>query len=135
MNYLQLENLKYSFEELEILKILASYPADGQRALDLLESGVNEYYIPRIEKILRKLYADGIWDFEEDDKGKFHSTFNLDLKETIINHPNPIPENYKKNIDAFAILEKLPNSNLDSSEINYLSILLKKDVINQTQKS
>ncbi len=134
MKYFKLEKFKYSFEELEILKILATYSDDGQRALDLLESGVNEYYIPRIEKILKKLFADGIWDFQEDDKGKFHSTFNFDLTETIIKHPNPIPEKYKKDIDVFAILDKLPDSNLDSSEINYLSILLKKDFINQPQE-
>ena len=128
MQHFQLENLNYTFKEVELLKILAKYPEDGQRALDLIASGVEEYYIPRLTKILVKFLEDGIWSYHEDEKGKFHSSFSLDLKETIINYPNPIPKKYRKNINTCDILEKLNNSNLDSSEIEYLSILIRKDV-------
>jgi len=134
MQYFQLENLNYSFEELEFLKLLTKYPDDGQRALDIMSTGVEEYYHPRLENILKKFLKDGIWDFYEDKKGKYHSTFHFDLKETIINHPNPIPEKYKKDVDTGTILEKLSCSNLDISEVNYIRALLKNDLINQPQK-
>lgn len=128
MQHFQLENLNYTFKEIEFLKILAKYPDDGQRALDVMASGVEEYHITRLEKILQKFLEDGIWDFKKDKKGKYHSSFKLDLKEVIMNYPNPIPEKYKKDINPIEILEKLSHLNLDTSEIEYLNILIIKDL-------
>lgn len=127
----QLAHLNYNFEELEILKILAKFSNDFDKAEDLIFSGLDEYELTRIKKIIEKFYHDGIWDFEETEDGKDCSTFKIDLQDFILNCPNPIPEKYKEGIEVRTILEKLPCSNLDISEINYISTLLKKDAAAQ----
>ncbi|PKD21803.1 hypothetical protein APR41_02150 [Salegentibacter salinarum] len=129
MNHLQTFN--YSYEKLEILKILAKFPEDAQKAYELILAGLNEYEIPRIQNILIQFIKDGIWDFEETEEGKMHSDFKIDFHDYILNYPNPIPENIRSGIDTNSILEKLPCSNLNLFEINYISALLKKDAVSQ----
>jgi len=104
MNHLQTFN--YSYEELEILKILAKFPEDAQKAYELILAGLNEYEIPRIRNILVQFIKDGIWDFEETEDGKLHSDFNITLQDFILSSPNPIPENIRFGIDTYSILEK-----------------------------
>jgi hypothetical protein len=129
MNHLQTFN--YTYEELEILKILARFPNDAQKAYELILAGLNEYETPRIENILIQFIKDGIWDFEETEDGKLHSDFKIDLQDFILSYPNPIPESIRSGIDTNSILDKLPCSNLDPFEINYISTLLKKDAVTQ----
>ena len=123
----QLANFNYNFEELEVLKILAKFQDDIDKASALILSGLNEYEHTRIVKIIEKFYNDGIWDIEETEDGNDRSTFSIDLHEFILNYPNPIPENLRSGIDAGAILEKLTCSNLDPFEVNFIRALIKKD--------
>jgi PleD family two-component response regulator len=127
----QLAHLNYNFEELEILKILAKFSNDFDKAEDLIFSGLDEYELTRIKKIIEKFYHDGIWDFEETEDGKDCSTFKIDLQDFILNCPNPIPENLRSGIDTNAIIEKVSCSNLNLFEINYITTLLKKDAVSQ----
>ena len=128
MNCFKIEGLNYTFEELEILKILAGYPDDPQHALNLISSGLDEYQLPGVRKILAKFYEDGIWDLQVTEDGEHHSIFKMDIRDTIINYRNPIPEEYTKDIDVRGIIEKLSATNLDLSERNYLNKLLKKEI-------
>ena len=122
-------HLHYSFEEIQILKTFAKYSQDAEKALDLVKSGYNEYNYGRLKQILEKFQRDGIWDLAEEDEehGKSHSIFRLDIKDLILSYPNPIPDELRSGIDTGSILEKLPCSNLDSFEINFLSALIKND--------
>lgn len=128
MNYFKIEDLNYTYEELEILKILARYPDDPQHALDLISSGLDEYQFSEVRKILAKFYEDGIWNFHVAEDGEDHSIFKVDIRETILNYRNLIPEKYTKDIDIHGIIEKLSATNLDLPEKNYLNKLLKKEV-------
>ncbi|WP_299154240.1 hypothetical protein [uncultured Christiangramia sp.] len=130
----QLTHLNYTFEELEVLKILAKYHDEPKIAEKFLFSGLNEYEYTRVKKTIHKFYLDGIWDFEDTENGEGQSTFKFDLKDSILQYPNPIPEKLKENIDIDTVLEKLTCSNLDLSESNYIKSLLKSDLINQPQK-
>ncbi|WP_298246112.1 hypothetical protein [uncultured Christiangramia sp.] len=127
----QLAHLNYSFEEVEILKTLAKYHDEPEIAEKFLFSGLNEYEYTQVKKIIQKFYLDGIWDFEDTADGKGQSTFNFDLKNFILEYPNPIPEEYKEDIEINTVLEKLYASNLETSEAKYISALVKKDLIEQ----
>jgi len=127
----QLAHLNYSFEEVEILKTLAKYHDEPEIAEKFLFSGLNEYEFTRVKKIIQKFYLDGIWDFEDTENGKGHSTFKIDFKDFILDYPNPIPEEYKEDIEINTVLEKLYASNLETSEAKYISALVKKDLIEQ----
>ncbi|WP_298527579.1 hypothetical protein [uncultured Christiangramia sp.] len=127
----QLAHLNYSFEELEILKTLAKYHDEPEIAEKFLFSGLNEYEYTRVKKAIEKFFYDGIWDFEDTANGKGQSTFNFDLKNFILDYLNPIPSDYKENIEINTILEKLYASNLDNSEVKYISAVIKKDLIDQ----
>jgi hypothetical protein len=127
----QLRNLNYTFEEIEILKVLASFPEDRDKALKIIISGLNDYELPRVEDILNKFVEDGIWSSQEMEDGKYASTFKLDLQGFILNYSNPIPENIKSDIDIESVIEKLSCSNLDQTEVHYLTTLLKKDAVTQ----
>lgn len=128
----QLAKLNYTFEELEILKILVKFSHDPAKAEDMLKSGLNEYEMGRMKKIVTKLFNDGIWEYEENQSGKGRPRLRIDLSNFILNYPNPIPEKIRAGIDITAILEKLSCSNLDFSEIKYITALLKKDVVSQS---
>jgi hypothetical protein len=123
----QLANLNYNYEEIEVLKILAKFQNDPDKASVLILSGLDEYEHTRIVKIIEKFYNDGIWDIEDTEDGKGRSTFTIDLQEFILNYPNPIPENLRSGIDIGAILEKLSCSNLDPFEVNFIRALIKRD--------
>jgi len=127
----QLAHLNYSFEEVEILKTLAKYHDQPDIAEKFLFSGLNEYEYTQVKKIIQKFYLDGIWDFEDTANGKGQSTFNFDLKNNILEYPNPIPEEYKEDININSVLEKLYASNLETSEAKYITALIKKDLIDQ----
>ncbi|TQI71426.1 hypothetical protein JM79_2359 [Gramella sp. Hel_I_59] len=127
----QLAHLSYSFEEVEILKTLAKYHDQPDIAEKFLFAGLSEYEYTRVKKIIQKFYLDGIWDFEDTANGKGQSTFNYDLKDYILKYPNPIPSEYKEDIEINTISEKLYASNLDKSELKYISALIKKDLIDQ----
>ena len=127
----QLANLNYTFEELEILKILVKFSHDPAKAEDIMKSGLNEYKIGRLHKILTKLFNDGIWDYVEAGENNDRPMLKLNLGDFILKYPNPIPEKIRSEIDTTALLEKLPCSNLNLSEIRYITTLLKKDAIHQ----
>ncbi|UAB82860.1 hypothetical protein INR75_11525 [Zunongwangia sp. SCSIO 43204] len=127
----QLRNLNYTFEEIEILKVLASFPEDRDKALKIIISGLNDYELPRVEDILNKFVEDGIWSTQEMEDGKYKSSFQIDLQDFILNYPNPIPKNIKSDIDVNSVIEKLSCSNLDLTEVHYLTTLLKKDAVAQ----
>ncbi|SDS26381.1 hypothetical protein SAMN04487764_1817 [Gillisia sp. Hel1_33_143] len=127
----QLAHLNYSFEEVEILKTLAKYHDEPKIAENILFSGLNEYEYTQVKKIIQKFYLDGIWDFEDTANGKGQSTFNFDLKNNILEYPNPIPKEYKEDINLNSVLEKLYASNLETSEAKYITALIKKDLIDQ----
>ncbi|TQI69338.1 hypothetical protein JM79_0213 [Gramella sp. Hel_I_59] len=127
----QLAHLNYSFEEVEILKTLAKYHDEPEIAESFLFSGLNEYEYTQVKNIIQKFYLDGIWDFKDTANGKGQSTFNYDLKDFILKYPNPIPSEYKEDIEINTISEKLYASNLDKSELKYISALIKKDLIDQ----
>jgi len=127
----QLAHLNYSFEEVEILKTLAKYHDEPEIAEKFLFSGLTEYEYTRVKKIIQKFYLDGIWDFEDTENGKGHSIFKVDFQDIILSYHNPIPEEYKKDIEINTILEKVNASSLDFSEVKYISALIKKDLIDQ----
>ena len=127
----QLANLNYTFEELEILKILVKFSHDPAKAEDFLKSGLNEYEMGRMKKIVTKLFNDGIWEYVEAGENNDRPMLKLNLGDFILKYPNPIPKKIRSEIDTTAILEKLPCSNLNLPEITYITTLLKKDTIHQ----
>lgn len=127
----QLANLNYTFEELEILKILVKFSHNPAKAEDMLKSGLSEYEMGRMKKIVTKLFNDGIWEYVEAQESNDHPLLKLNLGDFILKYPNPIPEKIRSEIDTTALLEKLPCSNLNLSEIRYITTLLKKDAIHQ----
>lgn len=122
--------LQYSYEEIQILKILAKFEKDAEKAIEIIRAGLNEYEQERIRRILLKFHQDGIWDLadEDDENGQCHSIFKVNFQDLILSHPNPLPKNLRSGINQNSILEKLPNSNLDPFEINFLSALIKNDI-------
>jgi len=130
MKLIQL-HLHYSFEEIQILKIFAKFPNDAEKAFDLLKSVYEEYNY--LKQILEKFQKDGIWDLadEDDELVKTHSVFKIDLKDLILNYPNPIPDDLSSGIDASSILEKLTCSNLNPFEISFLTALVKNEMISK----
>ena len=123
------KNLNYTFEEIEILKVLATFPQDLDKALDFIAYGLNYYELTRVENVLAKFYTDEIWYFEELENGKYSSTLNIDVKDLILSYPNPIPESIISEIDVSSVIEKLSASNLNLAEINYIKLLLKRDAL------
>lgn len=127
----QLANLNYTFEELEILKILVKFSHDPAKAEDLLKSGLNEYEMGRMKKIVTKLFNDGLWEYVEAGENNDLPMLKLNLNDFIIKYPNPIPEKIRSEIDTTAIIDKLACSNLNLSEIKYITTLLKKDAMHK----
>ena len=122
----------YSFEEILLLKSLASHPDDVEYAVELIEEGQDKYASRRLSKMVDKFQKDGILKCGIhllDENRKVRVIFNGDIQKMITNAPNPVPENIKSDIDTSSILEKLECSNLDFSEIDYITMLIKKDIL------
>ncbi|WP_037320400.1 hypothetical protein [Salegentibacter sp. Hel_I_6] len=124
----------YSFEEILLLKSLASHPDDVEYAVELIEEGLDKYASRRLSKMVDKFQKDGILKCGIhllDENRKVRVIFNGNFQKMILNEPNPVPENIKSDIDVKAIIEKLSCSNLDLTEVHYLTTLLKKDAVTQ----
>lgn len=132
MKTFRLQN--YSFEEILLLKSLARHPNDAEYAVELIEKGQDEYASRRLSEMVSKFQEDGILQCGIhllDENRKVRVIFNGDIQKMILNAPNPVPENIRSGVDIAAIIEKLSCSNLDLTEINYLTTLLKKDAVAQ----
>ncbi|WP_423818651.1 hypothetical protein V5739_13845 [Salinimicrobium sp. TIG7-5_MAKvit] len=124
----------YSFEEILLLKSLARHPDDVEYAVELIEKGLDEYASRRLSKMVDKFQEDGILKCGIhllDENRKVRVDFNGDFQKMILNASNPVPENIRSGIDTASIIENLSCSNLDLTEINYLTILLKKEAVAQ----
>lgn len=124
----------YTFEELLFLKCLAKFPEDSEFAAELINKGQGEYNWNRLDKMTERFMEKGLIDFSmahigTDDKTR--TIFDKNIRKKILNTPNPIPENMREGISVFSLLEKLQASNLDFSEIGYISTLVKKDIIDK----
>lgn len=133
MNLLKLRN-EYTFDELLYLKSLVKYSDNLELALDLFMAGQTKYNTDHLSEMIDKFAENGlIVNFKapligcEDDR--YAAIFKKNYPNIILNTPNPIPDDLKECIDTISLLKKLPSSNLNSSENEYISLLIKKDVI------
>lgn len=124
----------YTYEEIQFLKFLATYPDDPNLAAKLINQGESEYNMEYLEKMTEKFLMNGILDFRlpfiVDDTEKARTLFKDDIQEIILNYSNPIPDSIRDNVESGTIIEKLGCSNLDSKEIKYITTLIKNDVLN-----
>ncbi len=124
----------YNFEEILLLKSLARHPDDVEYAVELIEEGQDKYASKRLSKMVDKFQEDGILKCGIhllDENRKVRVIFNGDFQKIILNVPNPIPEQIRQEAEPISIIKKLSCSNLDLTEINYITMLLKKDVVAQ----